>query len=241
MRICPVCRLGLRINDPSGGLLVSPELAAQLGIQSGDYGGVCSDCCAKHQPGHHCSIYVSMLDSPFPLVSGDEVPRTYPHGLPDNPNGLDHAPAWFCGVCRRFARDGDRMEAMMLWPEDAPNDLHLFPKAVCSHFDDGICIVCSWEGPYEERCPQCWQRERLAGLEHHRPRQNSRRLCDWSGPSQEPCPQCGNSTRRREQCYYACGECRTKYWPAIVARLKREKIIAADFPETMDPIVHMLT
>jgi hypothetical protein len=239
MRICPICRLGLRMNDPSGGLVVTEELGTLLGLRTGEYGGVCSECCSKYQAGHHCAV-ISINDNPLPVVEGNGVPRTYPRQLSDSPSGLDQAPAWFCGVCQQFARDGDTMEAMRLYPEDAPDALHLFPTAVCSHFDEGHCIACSWTGPYEERCPQCWQRERLAGLEHHRPREYSRRICDWAGPCQDLCPICGSMTRRLPECYYACGECRASYWPTIVRRLKREKLVPADFPEMTAPIAHML-
>jgi hypothetical protein len=240
MRVCPICRLGLRVNDPSGGLLVSPDLASQLGIAPGDYGSVCSECCAKHQPGHHCVQYVSILGDPFPLVNGDHVPGSYPGGISDSPRGLEQAPAWFCAICRRFAREGDQMQAVRLYPEDAPDEPRLFPQAQCVQFEEGHCVQCSWTGTYTHYCPECWQRERAQGLQHHRPQEYTRRQCDWHGTSQDVCPACGSMTRRREQCYYACGECQKKYWPAIVQRLKREKIVPVHFPDNTPPVPHML-
>jgi len=238
MRVCPICSRGLRINDPSGCATV-PE--GFDGIKPGHYGGVCSECCAQFDPDGPWTSYVTMVNDPFPLVVGDGVPRTYPGGLSDSQQGMDHAPAWFCGICRRFARDGDRMEAMRLYPEDAPDHPELFPSAVCSHFNEAYCSECEWTGFYEERCPSCWQHERLNNLPHHEPRSHTRRECDWFGPYRQFCPKCGDSVRQREECYYACGECRVKYWPAIVKRLKRQGIVNQSFPESTPPIAHMLT
>lgn len=236
MRICPVCRRALRINDPSISLSI-PE-GNRHGAQSGHYGGVCSDCGSEYEPNGPSVHYIAMMNNRA-IVDGKDVPASYPGGMSDSPSGLNQAPAWFCAICRRFAREDDKMESVRLYPEDlGPEDLFLLPNAICSHFHEGHCVVCNWQGVYEERCPACWRHECLNGLPLHYPQTHSRRVCDWAGPWQEHCPQCGAATIRREECYYACGECRKKFAPAILRRLaKTNPQLGMLRPEQLGPLM----
>jgi hypothetical protein len=236
MRICPVCRRALRINDPSISLTIPED--NRHGVQPGHYGSVCADCGAEYEPNGPSVHYVGLINNPA-AVSGDEPPASYPGGMSDSPNGLKEAPAWYCSTCRRFAREDDTMETIRLYPEDlGPEDLHLLPNAVCGRFHGGHCVYCDWQGAYEERCPQCWQTERLTDLPHHFPRTHTRRDCDWAGPWQEQCPQCGTVTLRQPEAYYSCGECRKRFAPAILRRLaKTNPQMALLRPEQLAPFM----
>jgi hypothetical protein len=92
---------------------------------------------------------------------------------------LSHCPAGLCGMCQRFAREDDKMEAMRIYVDDiwaAP-------------------FIADWERTVEQLIPE---QDRAEG--------------------------CSQSA-----CYMVCRDCREKWKPIILARLKRLKIV----PETM--------
>lgn len=213
MRICGICKNAYRTNDPGGQCTVPEDNPHQ--VAAGHY-SACSECCALYDPLGPFTLTVAALNRrhDWSTNTPEHVPSSYFHPLSnDAVRGLGSAPPWFCAVCRRCARENDTMKAMRLHPEDSPDEPYLFPNAICARFHDGYCTVCAWRGVFEDYCPAC---PRDPGG----PRQ-TRRACGWHGPYQQTCPDCGGPTIRREECYYSCGECREKYAPAILARLKR--------------------
>lgn len=203
MRACGICRKAFRANDP-GGTCTVPEDNLH-GHIPGHY-SACSECCVIYEPLGPARFYVS-AHVPAPRVPSGEMPAV--------PPGL-------CGVCKMFAREDDTMDAMRLYPAEAPDRPELFPHAVCSDYSKGSCTRCEWQGVYEDRCPHCaWLKRR--DLIEGEPGVSVRQ-CDWHGAFVPECPKCGQPTIQREECYLACGECRRRYAPAILERLKRDGI-----------------
>lgn len=157
MRVCPICRLAYRANDPGGSCFVPEE--NRHGAKSGHY-AACSECCQVYEGGGYFTGVVAMVATALP---DDQIPASYPAGLT---NGLlDSCPAWFCAVCRRWAREDDQMEGLRLAAED---------------------------------------------------------LVDRPG--------------MKPGVYYSCSECRRQYAPNVLARLKRDGVVPAEFPvELMTP------
>ncbi len=214
MRFCAICQNAFRTNDPGGTCTVAEGNIH--GHVPGHY-AACSECCAIYDPEGPFSFYVASLSPARTRIAS---------GV------LEHVPAGLCGVCGLSAREDDTMQAMRLYPADAPDRPDLFPNGICSHFHEGSCSRCDWQGVFEDRCPKCmwsWRRDQLDGEPGR-----SVRKCDWHGPYVPECPQCGDATIQREECYLACGECRRQYAPVILERLKAAGLAAPHMrPEHM--------
>lgn len=158
MRRCPICRLAYRANDPGGTCFVPRE--NKHGASSGSY-SACSECCAVYEPSGPWARYCSTI-----LAAPD--PYSVRSSTIQAPGGVsDQAPPGLCGLCRRFAREDDSMDALRLWREDLTAE----------------------------------EQERLI-------------------PPQD-----------QHACYAACGECRRKWAPVILARLQAQ----GRAPEGMTP------
>lgn len=209
MRTCPICQLAFRANDPGGTCTVPPDNSHNA--SPGHY-SACSECCAAYEALPHFLATVAQINTPYDWSEG--VPGTYFYPLSrDGEKGIGNAPPWYCDCCRRCAREDDHMEGMRLYPEDAPDEPNLFPVGQCAKFNDAVCTVCGHADVYQDACPACPRDPNT--------KYQMKRVCDWHGPFQDPCPKCSGPTVRREAVYYACGECRRKYAPAILARLQR--------------------
>jgi len=98
VRICPVCKLALRANDPGCSVQVLQEHVQWLGMGApqGSY-SVCHKCFGRMHPEHDFTPHV-----PFPP-----------------PEGL--GPYW-CAVCKGYAREDDPIKdlntVVRLLPED---------------------------------------------------------------------------------------------------------------------------
>lgn len=163
MRICPVCQLALRLNDPSGWCDVPPD--NEHFAKPGNYGGVCSDCCSIYRPEAERTPYLNFViscDQAAYAGSGNQVSHGDLVRASQNKDGtLSDCPAGLCGICKRMAREDAKMYAIRIWREDLSEE----------------------------------EQSRLI-LPHN-----------------------------QAECYMACPECIEKYKPAVLARLKRLKIV----------------
>lgn len=152
-RRCGICRLAPRVSDPMGTVFVQPD--NPYGVAPGHY-MACSECCDKHEPGGRYGAISLAIGVGYNYVG------TPPNYGSMNAGVLDDAPAWLCGVCRRFAREDDSMEALRLYQEDAPERPDLFPEPLNNAECYMACSECRRH--YGPRILARLQRDGLAPL-----------------------------------------------------------------------------
>ena len=156
MRYCKVCSRFFRANDPGGTVDVPPD--NKHGVSQGQY-AACSECCSEYETGTQYAGYCLTFGLGSEPVQSGVSPGEY--GVTSGNGVYDQVGPGLCGMCRRYARENDNMEAIRVYREDLEAGDPV-GKLIPAHEPQGCFMACQ-ECRLKYR-PAIFKRLKTAGL-----------------------------------------------------------------------------